>query len=97
MTRTFWNGEPCVARRCVAIVADDGRFPEYWARELIGKARRVVEVRQDGHQFYLDDETPCPDTGRGEGWCKVTDGGSPQHGHRSLAVSRIIKYIDPEP
>ena len=53
---TFWNGEPCEARRVTVTVADDGRFPGYWARSIVGTRRRAVEVVYGGETFYLDDE-----------------------------------------
>lgn len=54
--RTYWNGEPCEARRVTVVVADDGRFPAYWARHLVGQRRDAVEVTYAGSTFYLDDE-----------------------------------------
>jgi hypothetical protein len=54
--KTYWNGEPCEARRVTVIVADDERFPAYWARDLVGQRRRAVEVVYAGSTFYLDDE-----------------------------------------
>jgi hypothetical protein len=76
---TRWNGEPCQARRVTAIVADDGRFPQYWARHLVGTRRKAVEVTYGDSTFYLDDED-------GSGWDKVTHGGSPHWGHSSLTI-----------
>jgi hypothetical protein len=82
---TNWNGEPAEARRVSVVVADDGRFPAYWARELVGTVRAAVEVTYDGRTFYLDDED-------GSGWAKVTVGqGSPRWGHRSLEVERVVR------
>jgi NTP pyrophosphatase (non-canonical NTP hydrolase) len=80
---TWWNGELCQVRRGLAVVADDPRFPLYWAKEegLIGQTIRAVEVVYDGQAFYLDDRN-------GSGWAKVTVGrGSPQYGHSEIAVS----------
>ena len=53
--RTWWNGEPAVARRVVVIVADV-EFPRYWARPFVGQERDAVEVVYEGQTFYLDDE-----------------------------------------
>lgn len=79
MSNTQWNGEPCTARRVTAIVADDGFFPMYWARHLVGTRRKAVEVEYGGETFYLDDED-------GSGWNKVTHGGSPHWAHSSLTI-----------
>lgn len=79
MTTTEWNGEPCEARRLTAIVADNTAFPGYWARHLVGTRRDVVEVVYGGETFYLDDEA-------GEGWNKVTHGGSPRWGHSNISI-----------
>lgn len=76
---TQWNGEPCTATRVMAVVADSGRFPEYWARDLVGTGRKAVRVEYGGRTFYLDDED-------GSGWHKVTHGGGPGSAHRSLDV-----------
>jgi hypothetical protein len=51
-----WNGEPCEARRVRVIVADNERFPLYWARHLVGTERAAVEVTYNGSTFYIDDE-----------------------------------------
>ena len=53
---TFWNGEPCEARRVVVVVADNPAIPQYWARQLVGTRRDAVEVRYAGTTFYLDDQ-----------------------------------------
>ncbi|MBE4790986.1 hypothetical protein [Streptomyces caniscabiei] len=89
---TRWNGEPCLARRVTAIVADSTFFPQYWARDLVGTHRKAVEVTYGGSTFFLDDED-------GSAWAKVTSGGSPAHGHRDLVVDpgSIQPRSDPEP
>ncbi|MGW3410280.1 hypothetical protein [Streptomyces sp. NPDC000888] len=79
---TAWNGEPCTAGRVTAVVADNGAFPEYWARDLVGTRRNAVQVRYGGEVFYLDDED-------GSGWDKVTHGGGPGRAHRSLTVDPL--------
>lgn len=79
-THTFWNGEPCEARKVLVTVADDPAFPAYWARSLVGTERAAVEVTYGGATMYLDDAT-------GEGWNKVTVfKGSPRFPHSSLTV-----------
>lgn len=81
--RTYWNGEPCQARRVLVVVADFGRFETPWFRQYVGQERAAVEVTYAGATFYIDDE-------EGDGWAKVTSGGSPRAGHRSLDVARVI-------
>ena len=81
---TFWNGLPTPARRGSAIVADHPEAPLYWARTLVGQRIAVVEVVLDGVNYgggieYLDDR-------EGQGWAKVTGGGSPRVGHSSVTV-----------
>lgn len=100
--QTYWNGEPCRARRVMVLVADAPQFPQYWARSLVGQSREAVEVRpmtplnapalganpDQGEVFYLDDHD-------GSGWTKVTDGrGSPGLPHRSLAVKSVLEDRD---
>lgn len=51
-----WNGEPCEARQVRVVVADNERFPAYWARHLVGQERAAVEVIYNGSTFYIDDE-----------------------------------------
>jgi hypothetical protein len=86
-----WNGEPCQARRVTAIVADNGAFPQYWARHLVGTRRNAVEVTYTGRTFYIDDED-------NSGWNKVTHGGPPFWGHRSLTIEpdSVQSRIDPD-
>lgn len=79
MAETLWNGEPCTARRVTAIVADNGAFPQYWARHLVGTRRAAVEVVYGSQTFYLDDED-------GAGWNKVTHGGGPNWAHSHLTI-----------
>jgi hypothetical protein len=82
---TYWNGEPCPARKVRVIVADSGFFPAYWAREFVGQEREAVEVSYFDKPFYLDNED-------GSGWRKVTEGhGSPAWGHRDLEIERIVE------
>ncbi|MEU1478927.1 hypothetical protein [Streptomyces sp. NPDC005760] len=80
MPETRWNGELCTARRITAIVADNGAFPLYWARHLVGTRRSIVEVTYGSSTFYLDDED-------GSGWNKVTHGGSPHWAHSNITIA----------
>lgn len=78
--RTEWDGRPCLALRGTAIVTDDWRFSEYWARELVGTRRKIVIVYAEaGAKFVLDDED-------GAGWRKVTNGGGWRLPHRNLSI-----------
>jgi len=81
--QTFWNGEPAKARKVWVVVADNGVFPHYWARALVGQEVEAVEVVYGGETFYLYDED-------NSGWFKVTRGkGSPGWGSKSLIVSNV--------
>lgn len=76
---TFWNGEPCAAKR-VRVVVGKARST-WWCANLEGTVREAVRVEYGGSAFYLDNEN-------GSGWYKVTIGrGSPQVGHSSLPDS----------
>jgi hypothetical protein len=82
--QTYWNGEPTPARIVTAIV---GKSPvkTWWCADLAGTERQAVEVDYHGQKFYLDNED-------GSGWNKVTHGrGSPQWGHSSLPVERVVE------
>ncbi len=84
MSIYYWNGELAPCRRVRVLVGDSGRFPLYWARDLVGTERDAVEVYYDGQHFYLDDDD-------GSGWAKVTTGkGSPLCGSRSLEIERVV-------
>lgn len=84
--QTYWNGEPCEARKCRVIVGDSGQFPKAWFREFVGQERDAVEVTYGGATTYLDNED-------GSGWRKVTAGrGSPRFGHRGLDVAEVVAY-----
>lgn len=88
MSETFWQNEKVDARRVVVIVGDSDRFPNYWARSMVGTERVAVEITPvGGKPFYLDDEN-------GEAWRKITvHHGSPLRGHRSLEVERVVKEL----
>lgn len=81
----FWNGEPTRATQGTAIVADNGTFPAYWGKELVGERIPVVRVVLDGINFgggiaFLDDRD-------GSGWYKVAEGfGSPGFAHRNVEI-----------
>jgi len=84
MSETRWNGIPVEAKRGTAIVAEAPEFPLYWARAIVGRRIAVVEVNLDGANYgggidYLDDR-------EGQGWAKVTGGGSPRAGHASVTI-----------
>lgn len=86
MKQAYWNGLPTTARTGTAVVADDPRFPRYWARTegIVGQRIQVIEVNLDGVNHdggvsYLDDR-------HGEGSAKVFGGGSPRVGHRDVAI-----------
>lgn len=83
--QTYWNGEPCDARRVLVIVGNTGRFSTPWFIDYVGQERHAVEVTYGRETFYLDDEG-------GHGWRKVTEGrGSPRWSHGSLEVERIVQ------
>lgn len=97
---TYWNGEPCEARKVTLVVADTPQFSRYWARVFVGTTRNAVEVTYNGETFFIDDDYHDPEplppeyekvlgkpTPRraGSGWAKVTEGrGSPHWGHANL-------------
>lgn len=85
--RTFWNGEPCKARRVIVRVGLVPR-PTWWCAALEGKERDAVEITYGRKTFFIDDEN-------GEGWRKVTEGkGSPWTSHRSLPVgSEVLREV----
>lgn len=83
-SNTYWNGEPCEARKVRVVVGNEGRFISPWFAEYIGAERDAVEVTYAGRTFYIDNED-------GSGWHKVTEGrGGPHLGHGSLDVDRVI-------
>lgn len=82
--KTYWNGEETIAVRGTAVVADNGRFPHYWAAQegIVGERIPVVLVDYNHQVSFLDDRT-------GWGWRKVTEGhGSPSIGHKDVQVKR---------
>lgn len=86
MAATFWNGEPCTARRVTVVVGPPLR-PTWWCADLQGQCRAAVEVTYGGRTFFLDDED-------GDGWFKVTAGhGSPNVAHRSLPDASTVQEV----
>lgn len=84
MSKTYWNGEPCKARR-VLITVGDCPFPRGWYKHLIGTEMRAVEVTYGNDTFYLADQD-------GNGWHKVTvEHGGPHYGHHSVTAAKVIK------
>lgn len=81
----FWNGLPTRATQGSAIVSDDGLFPDYWAKELVGERIPVVRVVLDGVTdeggiMFIDDRD-------GSGRFKVTVGrGTPDYRHRTVVI-----------
>lgn len=103
MTETFrfdkphWNGIPCEAQHVTIIVADNGEFPQYWARDLVGQERDAIRVRigpqygQDEYgrtniedEFFLDNQ-------EGQAYTKLMNGGGPSYGHRTLIAERVVR------
>lgn len=85
--KTYWNGEPCKARRVIVIVAPAEKST-FWYAHLAGKERQAVEVVYGNQTFYLDNAADL-------GWAKVTTGkGSPRWGHRSLSIERVVRAVD---
>lgn len=86
--QTFWNGEPCTARKVEVTVGKSPRST-WWCADLEGKKRQAVEVEYNGSKFYLDNED-------GSGWHKVTVGrGSPAFYHASIPVDGAILSASP--
>lgn len=82
----YWNGLPTEVERGTAVVADAPEFPRYWARTegIVGERIAVVRVVLDGVNYgggttYLDNR-------EGQGWAKVSTGGSPRMGHADVAI-----------
>ena len=84
---TFWNGQPCEARR-VRVIVGPCLKSTFWHNGLEGTEREAVEVVYAGQQpFYMDNED-------GSGWRKVTVGrGGPGWYHASLPVDRVLSEV----
>ena len=83
-SETRWNGLPTPAMRGTAVVAASPEFPQYWARDIVGERIPVVMVVLDGVNYgggtdYLVNRDASA-------WRKVTNGGTPNLGHRSVAI-----------
>jgi hypothetical protein len=90
-TRTWWNGEPAEAR-IVHVVVGAPEKPTWWFADLVGTVREAVEVRQHGQTIYIDNQGFESGFTPGNGWRKVTTGrGSPQWGHASLTIERVLE------
>jgi hypothetical protein len=82
--RTFWNGEPCLARR-VLIRVGECPFPQGWYKHLVGTEMRAVEITQDSETFYIADQD-------GNGWHKTfVEGGGPHWGHKSVTCAEVLR------
>ena len=87
-TGFWWNYEPCEAA-VVNVVVGPSERPTWWCAGLAGTIREAVRVTYNGEVFYLDNEN-------GAGLYKVTHGGGPDIGHRSLPVEHEVEVgIDP--
>jgi hypothetical protein len=82
----FWNGLPTEIERGTAVVADAPQFPMYWAREegIVGQRIDVCRVVLDGVNY--GGGTTHLDNRRGQGYAKVSSGGSPRYGHASVTI-----------
>lgn len=86
-TKTYWNGEPCKARRVIAKVGIAAK-PTYWYAPLESQEIRAVEVEYNGQKFMISDVD-------GEGWHKVTVGkGSPHLGHSSFEGEVLTERLN---
>lgn len=83
-----WNGEPALCEHVIVTVADDGRFPYYWAKELVGQRRAAVRVTYGGQVAYLDNAD-------GRAVRKVQAGGLPSMGHRDLVIGAVVQELGP--
>lgn len=84
--KTYWNGEKCIARRCIVRVGK-AALPTYWYAALEGQERQAVEVLYGDQKFYLDNAD-------GSGWWKVTEGrGMPNYSHSNIMNCELGAYI----
>lgn len=95
----YWNGVEVEAAEVNVIVADDTRFPCYWAREIVGQERKALKItvskapkNPEGEIvevnppkiFYIDNED-------GEGLRKVTEGkGMWNYSHKELSIEKEV-------
>lgn len=88
--KTWWNGEPCQARIVRVIVGLSAA--SWWCAGLEGQEREAVEIQYGDFPLSYIDNDAWDDHEAGAGWRKVTVGrGSPQYGHWSLPVERVIE------
>lgn len=81
--KTYWNEEPCSARR-VMIRVGECPFPCGWFKSLVGTTMRAVEITYGGEKFYIADRD-------GNGWHKVTvEMGGPHWSHDSVTCAEVI-------
>jgi hypothetical protein len=89
--KTWWNGEPCQAR-LVRVIVGKAALPTWWCASLEGTEREAVEIQYGDFPLAYIDNDAWDDHEWGAGWRKVTTGrGSPQYGHWSLPVERVIE------
>jgi hypothetical protein len=71
-----------------ATVADDTKFPMYWARPLVGTVRQVAVVKwSDGHTSFIDNT--C-----GQALVKFQEGWWPNRAHRGLTVVETVEQLE---
>lgn len=88
--QTYWNGEPCSARK-VRVSVGHALRPTWWCAGLEGTIRQAVEVTYGERVFFLDNED-------GSGWWKVTSGkGSPGAYHAGLPNDSEVVDEDAPP
>jgi len=71
-----------------ATVADDPKFPMYWARPLIGTVRQVAVVKWSSGNVSILDNT-C-----GQALVKFQDGWWPNRPHRGLSVVETFEQLE---
>jgi len=77
---TYWNGEPCKAKRVEVTVANPHDLAKYWARDLVGKRWPAVAIIYQSKMFFIDNEND-------DGWTKITLGfGHPMFQHKGIWV-----------
>jgi hypothetical protein len=74
----------CITKKCIIQVGDNNR-PNYWAKRLVGAARKAIEVFTPKGTTYIDNED-------GSGWLKVTE--NPNGCYRELKAEKVIGYLE---
>ena len=85
---TRWNGQPTKCERVIVRVGEVIN-PNWWCASLAGQERRAVAVHYfpEGPMFLDNDD--------GQGWHKVTAGGGPEWGHKTLPdKSEVLRPDD---